>query len=170
MLITYIKPQYGSLVFYLALAGWIVGWFYTFKQGRHKTWFFLSFLILLTFLYSALHITLVQNWIVSTVSSKLSDNLKAKVRIQRIDYSFFDKLDLKGLLVEDRQKDTLLYAGSAKVNITDWFFLRNKATLKYVSLTNATVNMQRTDSVWNYQFLVDYFSSPKKDTLKKGRN
>ena len=168
MLITYIKPQYGSLVFFIALGGWTVGWFFTFKKGKHKSWFFLSFILLFTFLYSALHVTFVQNWIVSTVSGKLSDNLKAKVRIQRIDYSFFDKLDLKGLLVEDRRKDTLLYAGSAKVNITDWFFLRNKATLKYVSLTNATVNMQRTDSVWNYQFLVDYFSSPEKDTLKKG--
>ena len=168
MLITYIKPVYGSAVFYIVLTAWIVGWFYTFKRGKHKSWFFLSFIILLSIVYSTLHITPVQNWIVSTISNKLSDNLKAKVRIQRIDYSFFDKLDLQGLLVEDRKKDTLLYAGSAKVNITDWFFLRNKATLKYVSLSNAVVNMERTDSVWNYQFLMDYFSSPKKDTLKKG--
>ena len=168
MLIIYIKPSYNPVEFYIALIGWVAGWFYTFKRGKHKSWFFLSFLLLFTFLYSALHITLVQNWIVTTVSSKLSNNLKAKVSIQRIDYSFFDKLDLKGLMVEDRQKDTLLYAGSAKVNITDWFFVRNQATLKYVSLSNAIVNMQRTDSVWNYQFLVDYFSSPKKVTTKKG--
>ncbi len=168
MLVIYLKPQYGLLVFYISLAGWFIAWFYTFKRGKHKTWFFLSFILLFTFLYSVLHITIVQNWIVSTISGKLSDNLRAKVSIQRIDYSFFDKLNLKGLLVEDRQRDTLLYAGSAKVNITDWFFLRNKATLKYVSLTNATVNMHRTDSVWNYQFLLDYFSSSKKDTVKKG--
>ncbi len=88
--------------------------------------------------------------------------------IRHIDYSFFDKMDLRGLVVEDRQHDTLLFAGSAKVNITDWFFLKNKATIKYLSLTNAEVNMKRTDSVWNYQFLVDYFSSPKKKNNKKG--
>ena len=64
---------------------------------------------------------------------------------------------MNGLLVEDQKKDTLLYAGNASVNITDWFFLKNKATLKYVALDNALVNMERTDSVWNYQFLIDYF-------------
>ena len=76
--------------------------------------------------------------------------------------------DIRALSVEDRQKDTLLFAGDARVNITDWFFLKDKATLKYVALDDAIVNMQRTDSVWNYQFLVDYFSSPKKSNSSNG--
>ena len=74
---------------------------------------------------------------------------------------------LRELMVEDRNKDTLLFAGTAKVNITDWFFLKDKATLKYVALDDAIVNINRTDSVWNYQFLVDYFISPEKKTGKK---
>jgi TamB, inner membrane protein subunit of TAM complex len=167
MLLIYVKPVYGNWVFYIALAGWIAGWFYTFEKARHKTWFFLSFILSVLFLWFTLQLSAVQNLIVSTVSEKLSDGLKAKVSIRHIDYSFFDKMDLQGLLVQDRHKDTLLFAGSAKVNITDWFFIKNKATLKYVSLTNAVVNMQRTDSVWNYQFLLDYFASPKKSSGKK---
>jgi len=74
---------------------------------------------------------------------------------------------MKGLLIEDLDKDTLLYAGDADVEITDWFFLKEKATIKYVALNDAIINMKRTDSVWNYQFLVDYFSSPGKDTTQK---
>ncbi len=70
--------------------------------------------------------------------------------------------------MEDRTKDTLLYAGTAKVNITDWFFLKDQATLSYIGLDDAVINLNRTDSVWNYQFLVDYFISPKKKTGKKG--
>ena len=78
-------------------------------------------------------------------------------------------MELEGLVVEDQHKDTFLYAGIAKVRITDWFFLRNNATLKFIGLQNTAVNMKRTDSVWNYQFLVDYFSGPNKDsTQKKG--
>ncbi|MBK7883956.1 MAG: hypothetical protein IPJ81_09210 [Chitinophagaceae bacterium] len=46
-------------------------------------------------------------------------------------------------------------------------FLKDKATLKYIGLNNTLVNLKRTDSVWNYQFLVDYFSSPKKSTSNK---
>ncbi|MDB5200453.1 MAG: hypothetical protein JWO92_2416 [Chitinophagaceae bacterium] len=73
---------------------------------------------------------------------------------------------LEETLVLDKKNDTLLYAGSVKVNITDWFFLKDNITLKYVALDNALINLNRKDSTWNYQFLVDYFSSParKKDT------
>ena len=161
------KPAYPSWVFFIALMAWLAAWFYIFKKFRHRSLFVLSFLLIVIFFWVTLQVPFIQNWVVSSVSAKLSYNLKAKVSIQHIDYSFFDKMNLKGLLIEDRKKDTLLYAGSAKVNITDWFFLKSKTTLKYVSLTNAVVNMQRTDSVWNYQFLVDYFSSPPKTTGKK---
>ena len=71
---------------------------------------------------------------------------------------------LEGTLVLDKKNDTLLYAGTAKVNITDWFFLKDNIVLKYVALDNAIINLNRKDSVWNYQFLVDYFSSPNKKT------
>lgn len=73
-------------------------------------------------------------------------------------------MSLKGLLVEDLNKDTLLSAGAADVNITDWFFFKDKITLKYIGLTDAVVNMNRTDSVWNYQYLIDYFDSGTKKT------
>ena len=71
-------------------------------------------------------------------------------------------MSIEGLLLEDQKHDTLVYAGTAKVNITDWFFFKDNATLKYIGLTDAVVNINRTDSVWNYQFLIDYFSIPKK--------
>ncbi len=63
-------------------------------------------------------------------------------------------------MIEDRSKDTLLYAGSAKVRITDWFFIKDHVTLSYLGLEDAVVNMKRSDSIWNYQFIMDYFSSP----------
>ena len=147
---------------------WITAWVYVFEKSKHKILFVLSFLGIIIFSWVTLQATFVQNWVISSVSTKLSENLKARISIQHIDYSFFDKMNLQGVLVEDQKKDTLVYAGSVNVNITDWFFLKDKAVLKYVSLSNAVVNMHRTDSVWNYQFLVDYFSSPKKTTSKKG--
>ena len=71
---------------------------------------------------------------------------------------------LEGTLVLDKNNDTLLYAGTAKVNITDWFFLKDNIVLKYIALDDATINLNRKDSTWNYQFLADYFSSPGKKT------
>lgn len=69
-------------------------------------------------------------------------------------------MHLQGVLVEDQQKDTLLYAGEVRLRITDWFFFKKNIVLKYVGLENAVIKMQRSDTTWRHQFLVDYFSSP----------
>ena len=74
---------------------------------------------------------------------------------------------LEGTLIKDQQQDTLLYAGTASINITDWFFFKDRIELQYISLKDAAVHLQRTDSTWNYQFLIDYFSGPKKPSSKK---
>ncbi len=71
-------------------------------------------------------------------------------------------------MVEDKKQDTLIYTGLAKVNLTDWFFFKDKITLHYISLDDAIINMNRKDSVWNYQFLVDYFGGSEKSTKKSG--
>ena len=76
-------------------------------------------------------------------------------------------MHLQGVLIEDRKGDTVLYAGDMKVRITDWFFFKKEAELKYIGLENALIKYQRTDSVWQQQFLLDYFSSPVTGTKKK---
>ena len=111
----------------------------------------------------------VQTWLVSRVTERLSHDLHTTIRIKRVNFSLFNKMLLDSTLVEDNHKDTLLFAGTVKVNITDWWFFKDKAQLQYIGLENATVKLQRTDSVWNYQFIVDYFSNPdktQKDTSK----
>jgi len=127
----------------------------------------LTVLLLLGLAYITLHLTPVQNWIARKATTIFSEKLHTEVSIQKVDFRFFDKLEFEGLLIRDLHKDTLLYAGAAKVNITDWFFFKAKPVLKYVALYDATVNLNRKDSVWNYQFLVDYLSSPAKDTIVK---
>src|SRR5215210_2972296 len=114
-----------------------------------------------------IHTTPVQNWLVKKVTKRLSKDLETRVSIKYIDFALFDEMLMEGTLVEDRKRDTLLYAGKVKVNITDWFFLKDTIQLKYIGLEDATVNMHRIDSVWNYQFLVDYFSAPPSAKKKK---
>ena len=68
-------------------------------------------------------------------------------------------MKLNGVLVRDQNRDTILYSGQVRVNITDWFFLKDKIELKYIGLRDTYVHLHRTDSVWNYQFLADFFGS-----------
>jgi TamB, inner membrane protein subunit of TAM complex len=72
---------------------------------------------------------------------------------------------LNGVLLKDLKGDTLVSAGQIGVNITDWFFFKDKIELKYIGLKDTYVHLFRTDSVWNYQFLSDYFGSG--DTSEK---
>ena len=73
-------------------------------------------------------------------------------------------MKLNGVLVKDQKGDTLLSSGQVRVNITDWFFFKDKIELKYIGLTDTYLHLYRNDSIWNYQFLADYFgSAPSSD-------
>ncbi|MGB8193248.1 MAG: hypothetical protein WCF67_15065 [Chitinophagaceae bacterium] len=122
----------------------------------------LGILLLIVFAWLAIQTTPVQNWLAGKVTARLSKDLNTTIRIKKVDFALFNKMLLEGMLVQDRKKDTLLYAGTVEVRITDWFFFKDNIELKYIALKNAQINFERSDSVWNYQFLVDYFSGPKK--------
>ncbi len=107
----------------------------------------------------------VQNFIVGKLTKQLSEDLKTEVKIGHVNLSLFDKVNLEDVLIRDLKKDTLLSAGAIKVRLTDWFFVRDKIVLKYIGLENANILLHRRDSVWNYQFIVDHFTSPP-DTSK----
>lgn len=132
-----------------------------------------TLLVILLFLIAVwvlINLTPVQNWLVKQAARRLSHELNTEVTVKHVDFSLFNKMLLEGVLVKDRQKDTLAYIGRAGVNINDWFFLKDKIELKYVSLEQTDIFLHRTDSIWNYQFLIDYFSpgnSKTSDTSKK---
>ena len=89
----------------------------------------------------------VQNWLVHQVTSSLSKDLNTTVEIEEVDFALFNKMLLKGAIVKDRNQDTLLYAGTATVRITDWFFLKDAAVLEYIGLENTSIFLHRKDSV-----------------------
>jgi len=93
--------------------------------------------------------------------------LQTKISIKHVDFSLFNNMHLQGFLLEDRKQDTIIYAGDVKVKITDWFFFKKQAELKYIGLENAIIKFQRTDSTWRQQFFLDYFTSPATGTKKK---
>jgi len=130
-------------------------------------WFFLSLLFLIVGVYIFIQTPFGQNWIARQITKRFSRELQTRISIQHVNFSLFNKMHLEGVMIEDRKGDTLLYAGNMTVRITDWFFFKKEAELKFISLENAIVNFHRTDSVWNQQFLLDYFTSSKTGTKKK---
>lgn len=116
------------------------------------------------------NLTPVQNFIAHKAAKLLSDKLETKVTIDKVRIDFLNHAVLKGLYVEDRAKDTLLYAGEAELRITDWFFMKDEVpVITYVGLENAYGHLYRkaNDSVWNYQFVIDAFKTAPSGKKKK---
>ena len=108
-----------------------------------------------------------QNIIATAVTNRLSKDLKSKISIKHVSFSLFDKMNLEGVIIEDQQNDTLLSAGKMQVRVTDWFFFKDRVILHYIELGDAVVHLNRNDSVWNYQYIVDYFSGGSSSGSKK---
>ena len=89
--------------------------------------------------------------------------------VEKIDFKFFNSLDINGVFVSDQQGDTLLYIDSFEAKFNPWGFTKQKILFSKVGLKGVYANAYKQDSVWNYQFLVDAFSpdTQKKDSVKK---
>lgn len=152
----------------------MIGYFYAYLGPLKSIYKILTrsiliLLLLIITLYGLIHLPPVQTFLVQQATLRLSKSLHTKVQIDHVDISFFNKLAIKGIYIEDLHKDTLLYAGALSVKINDWFFVKDTVTLHYIGLDNAVIKLNRKDSTWNYQFLVDYFNQPSGNT-QKGNN
>ncbi|RYD57119.1 MAG: hypothetical protein EOP56_09980 [Sphingobacteriales bacterium] len=116
------------------------------------------------------NLTPVQNYIASQAAGYLARKLDTRVEVKHVRIDFLNHVLLQGLYIEDRSKDTLLYAGEARVRISDWFILKkDKPVIRYVGLHNSYVHMYRkaNSDQWNHQFIIDAFDTGKKDSTKK---
>lgn len=140
------------------------------KLLRISAWVLSCILLLMVLATLAVSTSYVQNRLVKSAARRLSERLGTEVRVDQVGISLFNRLSLEGLLVRDLGRDTLLYAGALNLRVTDWFFLRDETDLRYIGLDDIQVRTARRDSVWNYQFLVDAFASPRpRDTTRKPR-
>ena len=121
---------------------------------------------MLTLTVVLINTTPVQNFIAHKATTWLSGKLKTKVAIDHVRVDLLNHLSLHGLYIEDRAHDTLLYAGEATVQLTDWFIFRDKPVLHYLKLDNAYAHLYRNaiSSEWNYDFIEKAFAT--NDTTK----
>lgn len=106
-----------------------------------------------------------QDYMAHKATEILSKKLKTKVSVEHLKFTLLNHVTLEGVYIQDQWNDTVLYAGEAQVRITDWFVFRKQIpVLHYIGLHDAYAHLYRKDSssTWNYQFIIDAFSSGKK--------
>jgi hypothetical protein len=94
---------------------------------------------------------------------KITDN---RIIVKKLYFRPFNKLKLEDVYVEDLKGDTLLYAGKVAAEFNLFRLLSNELLIQSVDFENFIVNIYREkpESAFNFQFLIDAFSSEKQDT------
>jgi hypothetical protein len=112
------------------------------------------------------NVTAVQNFLIHKTTAILSEKLHTRVAIRHVNFRLFNRFVLEGTYIADQHDDTLLYADKLSVNVTNFFFLRNKTYIYQLSLQHATVNLRRApgDSNWNYQFILNALGTSSDST------
>ncbi len=130
----------------------------------------LAFLLLIG-AYIALQSVWVQNYLLHKTTAYLTAELKTKVEIQHIEIRLFDKIRAEGIIIQDLQHDTLLYADMVQVNLDMFALASRNLRIEDITINDAKIHLYKkeTDSVFNHQFLIDYFT-PKKDNSTKGKD
>ncbi len=108
----------------------------------------------------------VQTATLRVFSEQMSRGLGAKVEVGHIAYKFPNRLIVEDVLIEDRQRDTLLYIDTLSA-YADMLKLLREDTLciHEVALVGGYLNAYPVnDSTMNYLFLVDAFRSEKQDS------
>ena len=91
----------------------------------------------------------------------LQQKLNTKVTIGKLDYDLPNGIELKQLYIEDKNKDTLLYAGKIDVKVKMMNLLNGEVNISKISLSDIYANLYSTKqhADFNYQFIIDAFAS-----------
>jgi len=123
-------------------------------------WMALGFVVLFILIALLIQVPAIQNKITGFAIEFVSSKTHTVIELEKISISFPKSVVIKGLYLEDIQKDTLLYAGEVKVNIGLFALLKNKINISSFTLENTVLNLSRTesDSLFNFNFLLTAFS------------
>lgn len=132
--------------------------------GTLLTIILLPFLVLLL-----LQLPVVQNFVRAKAESYLQGQLKTDVRIGGLRFTWLNAIRLEDVFIGDTRKDTLLSSHRLAVKYSIFGLLDNQLKVSSLHWDDAVINIYRPakDSSFNYQFVIDAFSSPdaKKDTI-----
>lgn len=107
-----------------------------------------------------------KRFVKNEVQQYLSKKLQTKVSIASLNYKLPNWIELQGVYLEDRRGDTLLYLGSARVDIKMLALIKGNTDISRVTLSNTRINISRqtNDRSFNFDFITRAFAGNKDKT------
>lgn len=128
-------------------------------------------ILLNVFLFAVFSLPPVQKAAANFALGKLKPIIKTEASLDKIRIRLFNTVVLGGVYIESQQGDTLLYARNIAVRANFLDLLHNKLDFETTELEDFVIDISREnpDKPFNFQFLIDAFSSdkPKEDKPKK---
>ena len=124
-------------------------------------WTTATILFLILAVVLLINVPSVQNYIIDKITFSVSSKTNSTITIGRVGISFPKSLFLKNVYLDDLNKDTLLYAGEIKADVDMIALFKGDIVINKISLDEikATIHRSSNDSLYNFSFLLNAFSS-----------
>lgn len=107
----------------------------------------------------------VQEYAKTKALTYFEGKIKTKVSIDRIGIGFPKRIVLKGVFIEDQEKDTLLFGEKLAVDIDMFKLFRNKIEFNSVNLIGIVSVINRDENgIFNFDYIINAFSPGEKST------
>ena len=132
--------------------------------GVSTEWFVLFFV----FFAFLVRTSPVQTYLAQRATTYFSKELKTTFSVDRVSIVFFNKLVLDGVNIEDREHKKIAYAKSIFVTLKGVNQIKKEIRLKKVKIEHGIFNLNISNKTedFNFQFILDYFSSNQQTTSK----
>ena len=132
-------------------------------------------MVLLIVAIPALSLLFLQNRQVQTQVSKLladrlSEELQARITLSSVNYSFFKRIQVRDLYMEDLMGDTLIYSELTKVRIKQLRPDKGILDIRKITLENYWLNLvMENDGGVNLELIIDRLKKPHVPPERKSR-
>ncbi len=130
-------------------------------------WTFTTLIFLFLIIVFLIRLDSVQNFLIQKATHFISDKTKTNVRIGHVGISFPKEVVLENVFLDDLHKDTLLSAGLIGVDVDMFGLFSDKLIIDNIRLENIIADIHNTeiDSAFNYEFILNAFSSEKNSSM-----
>ncbi len=129
--------------------------------GKVLAWLIMVPIILLVLVAILIYVPPIQDLIRNKAVTFLRERTDTYVALEHFNLRFPIGLTLEGFHINDRNGDTLVYAGALKANLSPSSLWRQRIVVSGLKLEGGRANIQQDqDSTFNFQFLADAFATP----------
>ncbi len=106
----------------------------------------------------------IQTLLTHYVAREISKKLGTEIKVGKVSVTFFNRLQVRNLYLEDTNGDTLLYADKIKARITHLNRKKEEITIGRLAFDNTYIHLiTDTSGVINLRFIIDQLNKPGKE-------